>query len=75
MVRVYHLSPFHLESYMSDDQNEAMQALVRERKLALVERLEGIAWEEVMDLAIDLRQVQAREQVSQPTLQPAIRMI
>ena len=60
-----------VERLAGNDQNEAMQALVRERKLALVERLEGIAWEEVMDLAIDLRQVQAREQVSQPTLQPA----
>ena len=60
-----------VERLAGNDKTEAMQELVRERKLALVERLGDIAREEVMDLAIDLSQVQAREPVSPPTLQPA----
>lgn len=60
-----------VERLAGNDQNEAMQELVRERKLALVERLGDIAREEVMDLAIDLNRVQAREQASQPALPSA----
>lgn len=57
-----------VERLVGNDQNEAIQELVRERKLSLIERLGDIAREEVMDLAIDLRQVQTREQISQPAL-------
>jgi hypothetical protein len=60
-----------VERLAGNDQNEELQELVRERKLALVERLGDIAREEVLDLAIDLSQLQAREQVSQPVLPPA----
>lgn len=60
-----------IERLAGNDENQAMQELVRERKLSLVERLRDTAWEEVMDLALDLGQVQAREHVSQPTLPPA----
>lgn len=60
-----------VERLAGNDQNEAIQELIRERKLALVERLGDIAREEVMDLATDLSRVQAREQGSQPALPPA----
>lgn len=56
---------------LAGNDNEDIRQLVRERKLALVERLGDIAREEVMDLAIDLRQVQTREQISQPALPSA----
>lgn len=60
-----------VERLAGNDQNEAIQELIRERKLSLVERLGDMAREEVMDLAIDLSQLQAREHVSQPALPPA----
>jgi hypothetical protein len=60
-----------VERLAGNDNNEAMQELVRERKLSLAERLGDIAREEVMDVAIDLGRVQAREQISSPTLPPA----
>lgn len=59
-----------VERLAGNDQNESIQELVRERKLSLVERLGDISREEVMDLALDLHRIQAREQVSQPTLPP-----
>jgi hypothetical protein len=57
-----------VERLAGNDNNEAMQELVRERKLSLAERLSDIAREEVMDVAIDLGRVQVREQISSPTL-------
>jgi hypothetical protein len=60
-----------VERLAENEQNEAMQELVRERKLSLVERLRDTAWEEVMDLALDLGQIQAREQTTQPALPSA----
>lgn len=60
-----------VERLAANDQDEVIQELVNERKLSLVERLGDIAREEVMDLATDLSRIQAREQVSQPTVPPA----
>lgn len=60
-----------VERLTENDQNEAMQELVREGKLSLVERLGDIAREEVMDLALDLSRVQAREHISQSALPSA----
>lgn len=60
-----------VERLVGNDQNEAMQELVRERKLSLGERLGDIAREEVMDLMIDLSRVQTKEQISQSALPSA----
>lgn len=60
-----------VERLAGANQDEEIQELIRERKLSLVDRLGGIAWEEVTDLAIDLSRVPAREQVEKPILRSA----